>query len=217
MIDLRGKRILCVSAHLDDVEFGCGGIISRFKAEAEFHILALTLNRRSYHGVLQEERDLSEQHAAMELLGIPRANLNTSDEIAGQMFPEYRQLILEELYRADKEIRPQLVLVPSYNDVHQDHQTVARSALKAFKRVSLWGYEIINSTYGFNPNLYVRIEAAHLKNKIAAVNCYQSQQNEAVTTADYFSDDVLHALAKVRGTRAGCQFAEAFETYFTCT
>jgi len=213
MLNIKNKKILCVSAHLDDIEFGCGGFISKFCKDADFFVFGTTLNRRSYHGKIQEERLLDEQYAALDVLGVPKKHFFSNNEICGQMLPEYRQLVLEELYRVGAEIKPDLVLVPSYNDIHQDHRTIAWAARKAFKRVSLWGYEIVNSSTGFSPNLYTALEKEHLQKKADAVACYKSQQSESVTTADYFSYEVIYSLAVAHGARAGCRLAEAFEVY----
>ncbi|GAB6041607.1 PIG-L deacetylase family protein [Endothiovibrio diazotrophicus] len=213
MLELDGKRILCVSAHLDDSEFGCGGLVAKYAERAEIHFFGMSLNRKSFHGEVQEVREMAEQYAALDALGIPRERFHFNDEVAGQMLPEYRQLVLEELYRAGREVQPELVLVPSRHDIHHDHRTVSEMALKAFKRASVWGYEIVNSATGFAPNLYISLEPEHVERKAAAVACYHSQHSGGMTTGDYFSNDLMMSLAKVRGARAGTALAEAFEVY----
>ena len=129
------------------------------------------------------------------------------------MFPEYRQLILEELYRVKDEFKPDVVFIPTYNDVHQDHKTVAFSALKAFKRETLLGYEIINSVSGFSPNLFIRLSKTDIEKKVSAVSCYKSQNDGVTTTSDYFSRDIIFSQSIVRGARCGSMYAEGFEVY----
>ncbi len=213
MIDLNGKNILCISAHMDDIEFGCGGTIAKYSKNAEIYVLALTANRKSFRGEIQEDRLIDEQKNALHYLGLNDDNLEINFEIAGQLFPEYRQLILEELYRIKKEFKPDIVFVPTYNDVHQDHRTVSISALKAFKRETVLGYEIINSAYGFNPNLFIRLSEQDITKKVEAIASYTSQYNGVTTTSDYFSKEAIFGLAAVRGARCGGRYAEGFEVY----
>ncbi|MDA2923047.1 PIG-L family deacetylase [Acidobacteria bacterium AH-259-L09] len=208
------ERILCISAHLDDAEFGCGGMIARFREYTEFYILALSQTRRSFSGKLQEQRDLNEAYAALRHLGLPSERLILPDiEIPGQLFPEYRQRILETLYEVKEQVGPDAVFAPSINDIHQDHQSVQCAALKAFKRKSVFGYEILNSAHGFIPTFFVALDISHLRAKTSAIGEYRSQMDPTITTADYFSEDRIVSLASARGARAGWQYAEAFEVY----
>jgi len=85
--------------------------------------------------------------------------------------------------------------------------------LKAFKRETLLGYEVINSSYGFRPNLYIRLSKAEINNKAAAVSCYDSQNDGVTTTSDYFSEGPIFALSIARGARCGARYAEGFEVY----
>lgn len=198
---------------MDDIEFGCGGTISKYSTISNFKILVLTANRKSYHGEIQEERDVNEQKEAVKCLGLNANDIEINYEIAGQMFPEHRQLVLEELYRVKKEFNPDIVFVPSHNDVHQDHKTVAFSAFKTFKRETLIGYEIINSSCGFNPNLYIQLSENDICRKAKAIGCYRSQNDGETTTSDYFSENTIKSLAITRGARYGTAYAEGFELY----
>ena len=198
---------------MDDFEIGCGALIAKICHQCEIFVLCLSSCRKSFTGTIQEIRDIEEQYLSLDIFGIPRENCMINDQIPGQLFPEYRQLILETLYHADRKYNPDLILVPSMNDIHQDHRTVAQSALKAFKRKSLLGYYIVNSSKGFEPNLYVSVDEEHIKTKARAVSAYRSQLSPSVTTADYFSYDVMKSIAVTYGVRAGQPFAEPFEIY----
>jgi LmbE family N-acetylglucosaminyl deacetylase len=215
MMTLHGKRILCLSAHADDFELGCGGFIASQAPSVEIWVSVMTMNRRNAHGDLQEERSLDEQLRALDILGIERQRLILPEGIDGQLFPECRQRLLEALYALDKELSPDLVLTTSHHDVHQDHVTLCHCAHKAFKRRSLLGYEVPNSSHGFQPNLAVHINAEAMERKCRAVAAYRSQLQQ--TTGDYFSSDMIQSLARAKGVRFGLPYAECFEVYWLLT
>lgn len=207
----KGKKILCVSAHMDDVEFGCGGLISSLSKDSDIYVLVLSKDRKNSRGEVQEVRVLEEQYAAMDILGVTKENIFLADGIPGQLFPEYRQNVLEAMYDIDSKLRPDIIITPSLNDVHQDHRTVCRSAQKAFNRRIRLAYEVINSSDGFVPTLFFEVSDYALNAKVQAVHCYRSQADPTVTSAHYFDRDAIESLARLRGVRMGVQYAESFE------
>jgi len=207
----RQKKILCVSAHMDDVEFGCGGLISSLAGVSDIYVLVLSKDRKNSLGEVQEIRVVEEQYAAMNILGVKKENIFLPDGIPGQLFPEYRQNVLEAMYDIDSRVRPDIVVTPSINDVHQDHRTVCRSAQKAFNRRTRLAYEVINSSDGFVPTLFFEISQSALDAKAKAILCYRSQADPTVTSAHYFDKGAIESLARLRGVRMGVQYAESFE------
>ena len=70
--------------------------------------------------------------------------------------PEHRQEILDELIRLKGEIHPEIVLVPSSHDMHQDHAVIYWEALRAFKKeASIWGYEHPWNNLSFSTDIFV--------------------------------------------------------------
>ncbi len=205
------KKILCISSHMDDIEFGCGGLIKTLQGKADIFIMVVSRDRKNSRYEIQEIRDVNEQYTASEMLGVKRENVFILDGIPGQLFPEHRQQILEEMYHIDSKIKPDIVITPSMNDVHQDHRTVCRCAQKAFNRRTRLAYEVINAGEGFIPTLFFEIDEAALRAKIDAIQVYRSQQDPSVTSADYFTRDAIESLARVRGVRIGVRYAESFE------
>ncbi|MBZ0156302.1 MAG: PIG-L family deacetylase [Alphaproteobacteria bacterium] len=205
-------KILALAAHLDDVELGCAGFLSKFRSSAEIHLLALSRERRNSLGEVQEVRDLSEAHRATRRMGLKKSSLLV-ENVPTQLFDSHTQAIREILLHYNKIIQPDLVLTPSKNDIHQDHRALCEQAEKVFKRVSLLGYEIVNSSFTFLPDLFVELSEKDMARKVAAVSCYKSQMNPSITTADYFSKQVIEAMAVSRGAKIGVPYAEAFEVY----
>jgi len=110
------------------------------------------------------------------------------------------------MVRLGNELKPELVLLPSTNDTHQDHQTISQEGFRAFKKVSMVGYEVPHNNLSFSTNLFVVLEEKHMGKKVEALERYKSQSGKA-----YISEDFIRSLARVRGTQIGIKYAEAFE------
>jgi LmbE family N-acetylglucosaminyl deacetylase len=206
------ERILAVGAHLDDIELGCGGFISKSKSTCQIYILVLSSERRNSKGQIQEKRKVEEAISAIKKLGINKNNFYL-ENIPSQLFDSHEQEIREILIKYNRKINPDLILCPSKNDVHQDHRILCEQVNKVFKRKTQLGYEIINSSFSFLPQLYIGLSKKDVARKVLAVGCYKSQMDKKITTGDYFSKKVVEGLAISRGAKIGVSFAEAFEIY----
>ena len=199
-------KILAVSPHADDGEFGCGGSIARFLEEGrEVFYVAFTTSEKSIPHDMPESIHREELKKAMRTLGIKDENI-TVFKYEVRNFLAHRQEILEDLYKLGEEINPSLVLLPSPNDTHQDHQVIAQEGFRIFKRHSILGYEIPWNNLNFSTTAFVFIEERHLQKKIDTVGCYISQRRRG-----YASSNFLRSLAITRGTQIGVEYAEVFE------
>ena len=122
-------------------------------------------------------------------------------------FPEHRQEILEDLITFKQKFKPELVLVPSSNDTHQDHNVIHQEAIRAFKKeASIWGYEHAWNNLSFTTDIFVRLTKKHLEIKLKALKSYKTQLTRA-----YFNEKYLNSLLQTRGTQVDWPYAEAFE------
>jgi len=196
-------KILVLSAHTDDAELGCGGTVAAL-AERGDELIHVVF---SICGKLEH---LEEFYAANEALGIPRG-MNEIVNLEHRVFPEIRQTILEYLYSLGRRYMPELVLCPYLHDIHQDHQTVANEAVRAFGRgTSIWMYELPYNCPDFKPTIFVPISQFLLQKKLDALHCYSSMTHES-----YFHPNVIRALMTVRGLQCESLFAEAFHGFRT--
>jgi LmbE family N-acetylglucosaminyl deacetylase len=99
-----------------------------------------------------------------------------------------------------------VVFVPSVNDIHQDHYTIAQEAVRAFKFSTLLCYELPWNNFEFKTTLFYSLEQKHVEAKMRALACYKSQ-----THRPYMQPDFIQSLAKVRGVQVGQPLAEVFE------
>jgi LmbE family N-acetylglucosaminyl deacetylase len=103
-------------------------------------------------------------------------------------------------------IQPDVVLLPSRNDIHQDHSTVTSEGIRAFKNCSILGYELIWNNLSFATDFFCVLSEEDIKKKINALAAYKTQEGKS-----YMSSDFIRSMAVVRGTQINTSFAEAFE------
>jgi LmbE family N-acetylglucosaminyl deacetylase len=203
-----GRSVIVLAPHTDDGEFGAGGTIARLvEAGADVRYVAFSTASRSLPAGFPADTLAQEVRAATAALGIPEQNLTVHD-FEVRTFPSVRQDILELLVALNAEVRPDLVLTPSLGDIHQDHETIARESMRAFKRTTLLGYEIPWNCFNFRQQAYVELEPAHVDRKVAALQCYRSQAHR-----NYANEEYVRNVARTRGIEGGRELAEVFEVY----
>lgn len=191
------KKILVLAPHTDDGELGCGGSMSRFAHEGtDILYAAFSFLPEFNHGILREEAT-----KAAEILGIQLEVFN----YPVRRFPEHRQDILEDMVKLNADFAPELVFVPSRQDIHQDHGIVTAEAMRAFKHTTILGYELPWNNFIIETTAFTRLMVADVERKIQAMECYESQKQRP-----YMDMECIHGLARIRGIQAGTRYAEAF-------
>lgn len=199
-------RVLVLAPHTDDGELGCGGSINKFVEKGiEVYYVAFSSAKKSLPEGYPEDTLVREVKAATKILGIKPENLILFDYEV-RKFSYVRQDILEDLVKLKREIEPDLVFIPSVNDLHQDHQTVAKEALRAFKETSILSYELPWNNIAFSTEGFIPLEKRHVDKKMEALRMYKSQRHRA-----YLNEAFIYGLAKARGVQIKKEYAEAFE------
>jgi len=200
------KRIVILAPHTDDGEFGCGGSIARFIEEGkEVYYVAFSTAEDSVPDEFPKNILEIEVREATNILGISPNNLIVY-KFQVRKLNYVRQEILEELVNLKNKINPDVVFIPSPNDLHQDHYTVAMEAIRAFKQVSILGYELPWNNITFHTQAFIKLKERHIIKKIEALKAYKSQQNRY-----YANEDFIKSLAITRGTQISVKYAEALE------
>jgi len=209
------RRLLCLSPHPDDTEFGCGATLHRLRGQVEVRVLVFS-DRARTRGEKHNDRD---QLAAAQRLGIPAANVRFVDQlgIGAQRLPvrffgteESRDRIRLILAHAVKEFDPDAIMTPALSETMQDHQAVTEEVLRVQRgRAAILGYETPKHNRLMNAACFVRVGATDIRAKAEAVNCFTEFTNRY-----YFEERMLDALARVRAMDAGYDgLAEAFAVY----
>ena len=203
---MQKNRILVVAPHTDDGEFGCGGSIARFVDEGrDVYYIAFSTAEKSVPEGWPKNILESEVRKATLRLGIPQQNLIIY-KYEVRKLNYVRQDILEELVKINRSIAPDLVFAPSPNDLHQDHHTVSEECQRAFKQITMLGYELPWNNITFHTQSFIRLTEDHIATKIAALESYESQKSRK-----YATESFIRSLATTRGVQIGADYAEAFE------
>lgn len=206
MMQLIFKTVLVLAPHTDDGEFGCGGTINKFIQEgSEVYYSAFSACQQSVLADFPQDILITEVKAATKKLGIKPDNLLLYDYDV-RTFNYHRQQILDNILELKKNINPDLVLIPSLNDIHQDHFTIANEAVRAFKWSTILCYELPWNNFNFNTSCFIKLDQSNLEAKLAALSEYKSQMHRP-----YANQEFIKGLAKTRGVQSGNEYAETFE------
>lgn len=194
-----------MAPHTDDGEFGCGGTISKLIGQNEIYYVAFSACQKSVPPPFDADVLLTEVKAATHILGIKKENLVLLNYDV-RTFNYRRQDILDDIIKLKKELTPDIVFMPTKEDIHQDHFTITNEGIRAFKFSSILCYELPWNNFSFNTSCFVALEQEHLQVKCEALKEYKSQSHRP-----YANTDFITSLAKVRGVQSGHRYAEAFD------
>ena len=200
------KNVYVLSPHTDDGELGAGGTVSRLvESGANVYYFAFSTAEKSVPKEFAKNVLKTEVINATAKLGIKKENVIIYNyEVRKLNYA--RQEILEDLIKHKNELKPDLVLMPSLSDIHQDHKAIAQEGLRAFKNTTILGYELIWNNLTFSTTSFVTLDKKHVQSKCNALKEYKSQGKR-----NYMSEDFIFSLAKTRGVQIGSQYAESFE------
>ena len=196
-----GKRVLFLGAHPDDIEIGCGALVHNIVKKTE--ILCVTLSDNQKNPDLKKVK--SEHFRSMEVLGVPEEQIRMGP-FSTRVFPDSRQDILEYFLKLRKDFQPDLIFTHSKQDVHQDHNTMTEEALRAFRGITVLGFDVVRSSYGFFPHFLVEVTEEDVNKKIEALSQYETYKDRY-----YFNSDLTRSIMIRHGALAECPFAEGFD------
>lgn len=196
-----GIKILAISPHPDDIEFGCGGTLLRYgQAGSELYQLILTDGCVGGDPVTRKQ----EQEKAAQVLGTKKifwAGYHDTEMDAN------RALIrkIEDVIDA---VNPEVVLINYPEDTHQDHRAAARATISATRNVKeVFFYESPTSVH-FNPDIFVDITDI-LEEKVKLLELHASQV-EKTSIKNLRITEIAKAYATFRGVQGRVRFAEGF-------
>lgn len=199
-------KVLVLCPHADDAELGCGGTLARFiEEEKEVFCVAFSTYEKYSPGEFSGDILRTEIKKATKILGINPKNLILFN-YETRLFPAFRQSILDDLMKIGKQLKPDLVILPSTHDVHQDHQVVSQEGIRAFRDISIIGYEMFRNNMTFPAKLFIPLTKEHINLKMKAISHYQSQAFRVSLSPISYEN-----LARIRGIQIGIEYAEAFE------
>lgn len=204
--DLNGReglRILCLGAHCDDIEIGCGGtllkLIDQYPIEQLKWIVFASNEVRKAEAVASAERFLE---------AVPNSEIIVLDY--RDAFLSFSALEIKEYFESVKQsIDPDVVFTHYRDDRHQDHRLISDLSWNTFRSHFILEYEIpkYDGDLGI-PNFFCRLSEEHTQKKAdILLECFESQKNK-----HWFDRDTFLSLMRIRGmecAHAG-RYAEAF-------
>ena len=197
------RSVLCLGAHADDIEIGCGGALLRLLAEVpnlQVHWIVFSAS-----GARREEALAS----ADGFLARAQTKNVVIRDFRDSFFPHQGEQIKEYFCELAREISPDLIFTHRRNDAHQDHRTLAELTWCAFRDHVILEYEIPKYEGDLGqPNVFFRLDKATCQNKIELIlDTYLTQRDK-----NWFSEDTYWALLRLRGVecQSPTKYAEAF-------
>lgn len=190
---LNAKTVFVLAPHPDDAEICCGGTIAKLvEGGSDVYVLVFA----------KDDDRRKEFLRASTVLGIKRG---FTFEVPIRNFFKYRQKILDKLIQMRDQYKPDLVIQPSLDDVHQDHIVIANEGVRAFRQVNLIGFETRWSNINFNGHLFVSLTEGQIVKKLKAVSCYKSQSHKP-----YCQEKYLRGQAEMNGVAINVDYCEVF-------
>jgi LmbE family N-acetylglucosaminyl deacetylase len=196
-------ELLCIGAHGDDLEIGCGGTILRLAEE--FPGLSVTWVVLS----ADERRARETRSSASELLEAVRAKRIAVEGFRDGFFPSSIGEIKEYFERLKRSVAPDLVFTHFGGDAHQDHRIVCELTWNTWRDHAVFEYEIpkYDGDLG-RPNIFVPLDETLARKKVSLITRHFESQSHR----PWFAEDVFLSLMRLRGieARSAGGYAEAF-------
>ncbi|HEU0041466.1 MAG TPA: PIG-L family deacetylase [Jiangellaceae bacterium] len=195
--------ILCLGAHCDDIEIGCGGTVLRLVEQypdARFHWVVLASN---------DVRAAEAQAAAEHFLdGAGKADIRI-ERFRESYFPWVGADIKDYFEELKADVDPDLILTHHRHDRHQDHRLVADLTWNTWRDHLILEYEIpkYDGDLG-SPNVFVTLDEATAQRKVDGILTHFPSQHRRA----WFDADMFRGLLRLRGMEANApgRFAEGF-------
>lgn len=209
MIDLRltprgeSLSVLCLGAHCDDIEIGCGGTV--LKLIESFPLARFTWVVLSSDAVRKKE---AMESAAVFLAGADQPAI-AIESFRDGFFPYIGAEIKGYVESLKTKSDPDIIFTHFRSDLHQDHRLVAELTWNTFRDHLILEYEVPKYDGDLGaPNAFVHLSSRHVQRKIAEI----LSQFKSQVPNRWFTEDTFRSLMRLRGVESNAPsgYAEAF-------
>jgi len=199
----RVKRVLCLGAHSDDIEIGCGGTVLRMLERSktiEFYWLVLSSNPR---------RAKEAEASANAFLWRARKKTVVVKSFRDGFLPYLGPPVKECFEELKKVFAPDVIFTHCRHDLHQDHRLVCELTWNTFRDHFILEYEVPKYDADLrSPNFFVPLSDAQACRKVnSLMRHFTTQQNKR-----WFSEELFYGLMRLRATEVASptRYSEAF-------
>lgn len=212
-------NVLVVAPHADDEILGVGGAIAKYIDEGhDVYVCIVTSGHPSMFSRESIEQVRLETKSAHQYLNIKKTYFLGLPAVMISEVPKYE--INQKISNVVDEVKPNVVFLPHFGDMHFDHSLVSQSTMvavrpiKEHKVLEVYSYETLSETEWniphvrnvFTPNTYIDI-SEYFNIKLKAMSFFKTQLKDFPHPR---SLEAIKALAKLRGSTINADFAEAF-------
>jgi LmbE family N-acetylglucosaminyl deacetylase len=199
----RPLKILCVGAHSDDIEIGCGGTILRLLSEFDdVEVDWVVLGSSG-------QRDEEAFSSANKFLGNAKRKEIIIKNFKESYFPYMGGEVKAFLEELKNLVSPDIIFTHFGRDLHQDHRLISELTWNTFRDHFILEYEVIKYDGDLGaPNFFVHISEAICQKKVGIIMDSFKSQGEK----DWFTADAFFSVLRIRGieSKAPEKYAEAF-------
>ncbi len=197
------RSLLCLGAHCDDIEIGCGGTVMKLISEC---------GDLSIDWVVMSSNPQREEEAVRSASDFMAGALKRSihvERFNDGFFPFRGGEIKDYFERLKGKTNPDIIFTHYRNDLHQDHRLVSELTWNTFRDHLILEYEIpkYDGDVG-SPNFYVHLDEAICRRKVESISRHFRTQKGK----HWFDEDVFMSLLRIRGVESNSvsRYAEGF-------
>jgi LmbE family N-acetylglucosaminyl deacetylase len=184
--------ILCLGAHSDDIEIGCGGTLLRLLSEHPGSTVRWVVFSAS------SERS-TETHRSAECFLAEAGETQVDVHRFRESYFPFVGAEIKDAFETLKSTSPDLVFTHRTDDSHQDHRTIGQFTWNTFRDHAIFEYEIpkYEGDLG-HPNVFVPLDSATAERKVESLmRLFPSQQ-----TKRWFRRETFSGLMAIRGVES---------------
>ena len=192
-------KVLCLGAHSDDIEIGCGGTILKLAetgVECCWVVFSADATRRT-----------EALRSADLFLSNESKRTVTVKDFKESFFPFEGAEIKVFFEQLKQEFTPDVVFTHYRHDLHQDHRVISDLTWNTFRSHLILEYEIpkYDGDLG-SPNVFSGLDESLCSRKIQSLMaCFETQRQK-----HWFDEETFRAMMRLRGVECGERYAEAF-------
>lgn len=195
--------ILCLGAHSDDIEIGCGATILKLLSEYNHAdvcwVVLGSSGKRDGEAVASANRFLADASQKQIII----------KDFKDSFFPYIGAEIKRFFEELKSNIEPDIIFTHYRHDLHQDHRLVSELTWNTWRNHLIAEYEVVKYDGDLGvPNFFVCLDESLCQKKINIImQSFKSQQSR-----DWFTEDAFFSMLRIRGieSKAPGSYAEAF-------